>query len=202
MISELSIGLKARAPCAARARIGLLAFGAVLSSSFEATAQSATTAQSTAAPQSTAARCEDDDRYAEFDFWVGEWTVLNARGHQAGSNTISRMENGCLILESWRGARGGTGTSINYWDPVAESWTQVWVSSAGAIIRLTGGLQNDEMVLEGTFQNAAGATKPMRGTWTPQADGTVRQLIEISDDEGQTWQVWFAGDYHRKAGGA
>jgi hypothetical protein len=37
-----------------------------------------------------------------------------------------------------------------------------------------------------------------RGTWTPQPDGTVRQLLEQSRDGGQTWYVWFDGKYVRK----
>ena len=38
-----------------------------------------------------------------------------------------------------------------------------------------------------------------RITWTPNKDGTVRQLWEASTDQGKTWQVAFDGLYRRKS---
>jgi hypothetical protein len=37
-------------------------------------------------------------------------------------------------------------------------------------------------------------------TWTPRADGTVRQVWRVSRDAGQTWTTNFDGTYVRKAG--
>jgi hypothetical protein len=36
-----------------------------------------------------------------------------------------------------------------------------------------------------------------RISWTPNADGTVRQLWEASKDDGGTWAVLFDGLYAR-----
>ncbi|MEN8145329.1 MAG: hypothetical protein ABFS14_10305 [Gemmatimonadota bacterium] len=152
---------------------------------------------SEAAAQAPGQQCVDNPKYSEFDFWVGDWTVTNAQGNTAGTNKIEKIEKGCLLLESWTSARGGTGTSINYWDPVAENWTQVWVSAGSTIIRLQGGLKDSAMVLEGTWQNPSGQITPMRGTWTPLEDGSVRQLFQVSNDDGATWSVWFDGNYVR-----
>ncbi len=68
-------------------------------------------AQTAAAPAPTP--CEGDARFAEFDFWIGDWEVHTADGTYAGSNTISKAERGCVLLEQWRGASGSTGMSIN-----------------------------------------------------------------------------------------
>ena len=40
-----------------------------------------------------------------------------------------------------------------------------------------------------------------RTTLTPRDDGTVRQLIEISSDGGDTWRVSFDGLYRRVSAG-
>lgn len=139
--------------------------------------------------------CEYIPAYRQFDFWVGDWNVTATQsGNPAGRNRIERIENGCLLYEQWIGATGGTGKSINYYDPAKEKWVQHWVSNA-AIINIEGGLEGDSMVLTGTITYRTGAPLPFRGTWTPQPDGRVRQFFEQSNDEGQTWTPWFDGTY-------
>ena len=53
------------------------------------------------------------------------------------------------------------------------------------------------MVLEGELIGPQGGSQPFRGTWTPNGDGSVRQLFEISADSGATWSTWFDGRYVR-----
>ncbi|MCJ7556239.1 MAG: hypothetical protein MUP90_04905 [Gammaproteobacteria bacterium] len=142
--------------------------------------------------------CETDARHAEFDFWVGQWDVFLADGSKAGSNTISKTESGCLLVEHWTGARGSTGTSMNYFDTVVAQWVQVWVSGDRTIIDIRGGLHEGSMLLVGSIKdeaNPAGAA--FRGTWTLLEDGRVRQFFEQSTDVGATWTPWFEGFYVR-----
>ena len=42
---------------------------------------------------------------------------------------------------------------------------------------------------------------PLRNriTWTPNSDGTVRQLWEVSKDQGESWQTEFDGLYKRQS---
>jgi len=143
--------------------------------------------------------CETDARHSQFDFWVGQWDVFIADGRQVGTNTISKTESDCLLVEKWTSVRNNTGTSINYFDPLAEKWVQVWVSADRTIIDIRGGLQDGSMLLEGTIidtDNPAGAA--FRGTWTLLDDGRVRQFFELSTDEGETWAAWFEGFYVRR----
>ena len=56
--------------------------------------------------------CLDNVRFAEFDFWVGEWEVHTADGTFAGTNSITRAESGCLLMEKWAGAGGSTGIDL------------------------------------------------------------------------------------------
>lgn len=147
--------------------------------------------------------CQDEPEFREFDFWVGEWDVFdNASGNRAGTNSIEALHAGCVLVESWTSAGGPGGTSVNYYDNVRGTWRQHWVS-VNYSIEIEGGLDEDgRMVLEGELHNyRQRAAIPFRGTWTPQPDGTVRQLFEQQDPATGEWQVWFDGRYERRAPG-
>jgi hypothetical protein len=144
--------------------------------------------------------CMHSDSHRQFDFWLGEWTVhFTANDVQAGTNTIRMDEDGCVIRESWKSAYGSTGSSLNFYDPATDKWTQIWTNSAGNVTHYSGGLVDGAMVFEGTNYPLNGEPFPNRMTLTPNDDGTVRQLIERSDDSGETWTVWFDAIYKPKA---
>ena len=46
--------------------------------------------------------CEEDERFAEFDFWVGEWDVHVANGTYAGSNSITSDYRRCVLIEDYK----------------------------------------------------------------------------------------------------
>ncbi|RMH42272.1 MAG: hypothetical protein D6689_08570 [Deltaproteobacteria bacterium] len=54
------------------------------------------------------------------------------------------------------------------------------------------------MVLTGRYAEPDGTESLLRGTWTPQEDGTVVQAFERSTDGGATWSTWFVGIYRRQ----
>lgn len=134
------------------------------------------------------------DAYRAFDFWLGRWDVHLEDGRRAGTNVIEASADGCLIRESWTGAEGGEGFSMNFYDPAADRWRQTWVS-AGSLIEIAGGPENGSMVLSGEITyRRTGDVRPFRGRWTPLPDGRVRQLFEeFREEEG--WQTWFDGIY-------
>lgn len=144
--------------------------------------------------------CHDLERFSDFDFWVGEWDVFdNNSGNRAGENAIQKMEEGCMLLESWTGGGGAsTGTSINYFNPVTGEWRQVWVSAGAYAIDIVGGLRGESMVLEGSIYNFGGAVWNFRGTWTPNEDGSVRQFFEQYNHDSEVWEPWFDGRYVRR----
>ena len=142
--------------------------------------------------------CEYDPRFSEFDFWIGEWEVRIANGGLAGHNEIRPEQHGCVLIENWTSATGGTGTSINYVDKTTDEWVQVWNDASGSQINIRGGMTEEGMLLVGTIHYvASGTTAPFRGLWTPLEDGRVRQFFEQSSDEGETWAPWFEGFYAR-----
>lgn len=146
--------------------------------------------------------CLNKARFHEFDFWIGDWVVHMADGSLAGHNTIVSDEKHCVLLENWRGAAGGTGKSINYFDQSSAEWVQIWNSAYGTQIDIRGGLTDQGMLLTGQIHTVAdGISAPFRGLWTLLDDGRVRQFFEQSNDGGKTWVPWFEGVYSRAVSG-
>lgn len=138
--------------------------------------------------------------HRQFDFWVGDWEVTDSAGTTVyGRNRIAREEDGCLVHESWAGSRGGTGQSLNFYNPAKQAWEQVWVGNDGLVLQITGALRGTSMVLEGEAPGEGGKRTLQRAAWTPQSDGRVRQFWEQSADGGKTWTVAFDGWYRRKS---
>jgi len=158
---------------------------------------------SSAMAQTVPASPCSSEPYRAFDFWLGEWTVytLNidgTRGKEAGENSITSEENGCLLVERWTSINGGTGQSYNFFDPGTNKWRQVWVSDT-VTINYDGELNEaGEMVLEGTISYRNGTTAVFKGVWTPLTDGSVKQHFEQFDAQKQEWNAWFTGLYLRK----
>jgi hypothetical protein len=133
--------------------------------------------------------------HRQFDFWLGEWDVT-ANEAPAGSNRVESIMNGCAVQENWQGAGGISGTSFNIYDRDTGQWHQTWVDSSGTLLQLDGGLQGNDMVMQGQRPvPASGGTAIHRIRWTPNEDGTVRQLWEASQDSGASWSVMFDGLY-------
>lgn len=136
----------------------------------------------------------------DFDFWIGSWEVFGPQGRPVGTNTITPLFGGLVLMEDWSGAGDVRGRSLNAWDANRGAWHQTWMDSSGATLLLDGGLQDGEMVLEGTAPSGTpgAAWDRHRITWTPSADGSrVRQRWETSTDDGATWTMAFDGDYRR-----
>lgn len=143
-----------------------------------------------------------DTQHRQFDFWVGEWDVAGPKGKQVGRSRIESRLNQCVIHEHWFGAGGSIGESFNLYNAQTGQWEQYWVDNSGSRLHLKGGLVDKAMVLEGVQDKPnvqTGLTQRERITWTPNADGSVRQLWETSTDGGKTWGVSFDGLYRKAA---
>jgi tetratricopeptide (TPR) repeat protein len=141
--------------------------------------------------------CAHIAEFRQFDFWVGEWSVTSG-GQLAGENRVERLENGCLVMENWTSASGGSGKSMNFYDPAKKTWNQIWVDASGSNIFAAGSFHDGAMHFEGEHHYVGAPTQPFRMSFTPNPDGSVRQFIEQSQDGGKTWYVWFDGLYEKK----
>ncbi len=142
--------------------------------------------------------CDSNPKARELDFWLGDWDVSNPQGQRAGENHVTRDLRGCVIREAWTDAYGDRGTSVNFYDPATARWHQVWTSDNGTVTHYQGVFADGAMRFAASgFGDADGQTHFRRMTFTPNEDGTVRQLIEDSSD-GEHWSVSFDGRYRRQ----
>lgn len=142
------------------------------------------------------AACESPE-HRQFDFWVGEWNVFGPRGRQAGTNVITREHGGCVIHERYTTPGAYAGESLNAYDEGRKQWHQTWVDNGGLVLQLDGRFEGGSMRLEGRTTDKDGKETRHRITWTPNADGTVRQHWEQSVAAGE-WTTAFDGTYRRK----
>ncbi len=135
--------------------------------------------------------CEYNPVARQFDFWAGSWEVKTQQGQTAGTNTIQRLEDGCILLENWTGTLGGTGKSINFFDKEANKWRQIWVDNSGNSTLFAGEFKDGSMRYEAEKLGPDGKKFLSRLTFTPLDKTHVRQYGERSNDEGKTWTITF-----------
>jgi hypothetical protein len=135
--------------------------------------------------------------HRQFDFWIGEWRVKTPDGTVAGINRITNEYGGCVLHEHYATGRGYSGESLNVYDAARKVWHQTWVDDSGLLLTLEGHWNGKSMVLEGLAPDAKGIMTKQRISWTPGADGSVRQLWETADEKG-AWTVAFDGNYTKK----
>ena len=121
-----------------------------------------------------------------------------------GHSRIESILGGCAIAEHWSSGPSGAndGKSYNSYNRELGKWEQFWVDASGKRLLLSGGLVGADMVLEGVQLRPdpkTGVAQRERITWTPNADGSVRQLWQSSKDEGKSWSVAFDGLYRHPA---
>ena len=143
--------------------------------------------------------CQDDSRFAQFDFWVGDWQVY-VNDRLVGQNTITKDANACVIREHWVNSGGTDGYSLRYFNPLAVKWQMLWVSDGYSVHTDGGEVRPGEMLLSGEIHYfETNLTTGFRVRFTDNPDGTVRQYAEQEDPETGAWTPWFDGVYRRKA---
>jgi hypothetical protein len=146
--------------------------------------------------------CAGDSTYAALDFWLGSWRVYEGE-MLVGTNRISKILQGCAVVEEWRDAEGGHGQSLFYVEPNLRQWKQVWVTEAALRVggvkekHLIASLPNGGVRFQGELRQPNGRTLLDRTTLVPLPNGEVRQLIEVSSDGGTSWRPTFDARYRR-----
>lgn len=138
------------------------------------------------------------EKHTEFDFWIGKWKVTNPDGSLAGTNTIDKIQDNCILQENWQSAKENfTGTSNNFYNARTQQWEQIWIDNKGGNLHLKGNRVGNQMILKtDVAKNQKGEPFYHRVTWTKNDDGTVRQYWEtITNDKDIT--VAFDGLYKK-----
>lgn len=129
----------------------------------------------------------DAAEFRQFDFWSGKWEVY-AGDKLVGHNDITREEGDCVLHEHWAGLLGGTGQSVSYYDPGERQWFQTWTDGSATFRRFQGRYEGSVMRLTAESKTPAGKTRRHRMAFFNNADGSVRQLAETSED-GRGWKT-------------
>jgi hypothetical protein len=104
------------------------------------------------------------------------------------------------VFENWLSVSGTSGKSFNFYDAGEDHWRQIWVDDTGGVIEFTGQVREGVMYYTATTHDpASGAATLHKLTFTPNAEGSVRQFWESSKDNGETWTVAFDGHYAKQA---
>jgi hypothetical protein len=143
-----------------------------------------------------------EKNYRTFDFWLGQWHVSSMDDDVIRLSHISKINNGCTLLEEYTSPSGYVGKSLNIYDKQTQLWHQTWTDSSGLLLKLTGTFEHGSMVMVGetTAKNKQNATYKVLNkiSWTPNKDGSVRQHWQVSQNQGKTWQTAFDGLYKKR----
>lgn len=143
--------------------------------------------------------------FRQFDFWTGEWEAFATNGKKAGDSKISLILDSCIILEEWTSAsvQQGlryAGKSFNTWNSALKEWQQTWVDNTGVTTAFTHGKFIDKKIIFNTdpFSFSKDTMAVRRLTFFDLGTDKVRQLGEISKDNGATWATEYDLEYRRK----
>jgi hypothetical protein len=166
-----------------------------------ATAAPATSATSATVPadpppleQTTAPANCDTPQHHQFDFWVGEWQVFDARTRQlVALDRVEKHSQGCIIQQNMTFLtdlyrRPGVkyrlaGIGVNRFD--GEAWLQMWADNQWGAIFLRGSLDaHGAMVLVSVIPSR---NRDVKLVYEREADGTVRNLQYVAPAGSGKW---------------
>jgi hypothetical protein len=136
----------------------------------------------------------------DFDFWIGQWDVYwTGTETKIGESVVEAVAGGHALYESWTSTRSPqTGKSLTSRHHHTGEWQQFYVGSGGQTTLYRGKFEAGKLVMIADHVTPQGVKQTVRGTWTANPDGTVRQQFEMSTDGGTTWTLNFDGTYRRK----
>ncbi|MFI5228084.1 MAG: hypothetical protein ACHQWU_03380 [Gemmatimonadales bacterium] len=153
-------------------------------------------AQSAAASPPTP--CVGDANRHRFDFWIGEWEVRTPAGRLDGHSSVQPIAGGCGLLENWSDVHGGSGKSLNSYNPALGHWEQFWIGQGGAVTEYRDGEWRGDTLVFHAAATVGGRPNQIRLSFSPLPDGAVRQFSELSADSGRTWRVGYEYIYRKR----
>jgi hypothetical protein len=145
--------------------------------------------------------------YRQFDFWVGDWEAFGKNGQKAGDSKISIILDSCIILEEWAsaGVQQGlryAGKSFNTWNAAEKQWQQTWVDNTGSTTAFVEGKYENNKITYKTkpFAFSKDSMAIRKLTFFNLGTDKVRQLGEISKDNGVNWATEYDLEYRRRKG--
>ncbi len=147
----------------------------------------------------------------EFDFWVGEWDVVNKKRRRDGtwfdeSTSRARIQfilGGRAVLEQWIGQDANTlrGFSLRAYDPALARWV--------VILNWTGGRPSNFGQMEGVYDTdhisiyppgsvESGQRNLERYTFSKATPESCQWDAQRTRDGGENWQMYWIMEFSRR----
>ncbi|HEX7124099.1 MAG TPA: hypothetical protein VF178_17105 [Gemmatimonadaceae bacterium] len=104
------------------------------------------------------------------------------------SRTVVLDLAGCLVEEDFVGTDGHASQSFASFDFRPGAWYRAYVNGQGVSLLLSGGLENDAMVMTGVLSGPGNSERHVRLTLRPEGTDRVVQRIETSGN-GKHWSI-------------
>lgn len=147
----------------------------------------------------------------QFDFWIGEWNVVN-RGLTAegwvetgrATTKVFPVLDGCAIVELWRGTawnRKTLGFSVRNFNPETGKWFLLlnWPDAGVPDFGSLEGVFNHgrgEFFLDAT--DAQGKPEKKRYTFSDATPDSLRWDAARSGDDGKSWTTYWIMEFTRR----
>lgn len=144
----------------------------------------------------------EPERY--FDFWLGSWELSweDADGTIGqGTNHIEKVLDDKVIKENFEahsGAyKGFIGKSYSVYNSDTDEWKQTWVDNEGGYLDFTGEFDGDKRIFKRKGVNPQGKKILQRMVFYDITSNSMTWDWEISEDNGETWQLRWRIFYER-----
>ncbi len=142
----------------------------------------------------------DSPESRQMDFWVGDWEATYVQGGATAKsrNRITKVLEGCAILEEFSGAPGIAldGRSYSVFDRTTGQWKQTWVDNTGGYLDFVGDVVDGNRVFAREFERQ-GKKIRQRMVFRDVKAESFKWLWQRSDDGGATWATGWEIDYRR-----
>jgi|GEM_PF-753427 len=148
----------------------------------------------------------------QFDFWIGDWNVVNRTLQEDGSwvvtgsatDRVYSILDGCAIVEHWRGSAFNDkviGFSVRAYDPETEQWILVlsWPEKdSPKLSTLKGQFRHGRGEFFFSFPKADGGKVISRYSFSDSQADSMRWDAATSEDEGRSWLTNWIMEFSRR----
>lgn len=139
----------------------------------------------------------DTPQSHQFDFWVGDWRVFDAKTAQmVAFDHVEKLAHGCivqqnltLITDLYRRPNVAYrlfGIGVNRFD--GERWLELWADNQWGAIALSGKPEGGKAMVMTTL--IPSRNRDLRLVWETQADGSVRTLQYVAPAGSGKWELY------------
>jgi hypothetical protein len=139
----------------------------------------------------------DTPQHHQFDFWVGDWQVFDAKTNQlVAFDRVEKHSHDCIVQQNltmvtdlYRRPGVGyrmTGIGVNRFD--GESWLELWADNQWGAIVLRGMPAAGKAMVLTTIHPSR--NRDLRLEWDQRPDGSVRALQYVAPAGSGKWELY------------